>query len=477
MELRPYQKKAIEEIRAHFAAGRKKVLLHLATGGGKTHIFSYVIKQASERAKRSIMIVRGRKLVDQASKRLFHEHVPHGIRMAGHWNKNYSARVQVCSVDTLISRRTKEGLPEAVIVVIDEAHMATSEGYRTIIDAYPDAFFLSVTATPYTQRPLSYLADAIVHPITMQELIDQGHLCGFRYFAPSAPDLRWVKIDSKSRDYDKEGLERVMDTAALSGDIIEHWRKLAENTPTLCFAVSIKHSKHIVERFKEAGIAAEHCDADTPDGEREKIIERLQNGITKIISNVGIFCTGIDIPCLRTIIMARPTQSYNLFIQQCGRGTRLFPDKQHCLLLDHAGNLLKHGFPTQEPEVDLDGKINRATESPTNSAKVCPKCFSVYDRTQNDKCPACEHQEPVKKIKMSESDEQLEEIVVTSKTSIEQSLDHLKLIAKKRGYKQGWVWHKFIEKWGDEAAGPFLPEWWSSPADPFAMSPFKGRSR
>src|SRR5574343_270990 len=105
MSMRPYQSGAIEEIKFNFSRKIKKVLLKLATGGGKTHIFSDVMMRTADNGKKCIMVVRGRQLVDQASKRLFHEKVNHGVLMANHWNKNPSAPIQICSIDTLITRQ------------------------------------------------------------------------------------------------------------------------------------------------------------------------------------------------------------------------------------------------------------------------------------------------------------------------------------------------------------------------------------
>ena len=377
---RPYQSDSISQIRNEFLSGNKKVLLWLATGAGKTWIFSKMIKESSERGKKSLIVVRGRKLVDQASQRLFREGVPHGVLMSSHWNRRAHERVQVCSIDTMIARNLR---PEADLIVIDEAHLASSEGYKQFLSKYPEAFIVACTATPYVDKGLRHVADSIIHPITMDELIEQGYLCPFRYFAPSAPDMTGVKISSSTNDYVAEQAYESMIKGKLTGDIIDHWQKIANGPPTLCFAVNIRHSKILAEKFNSAGIPAEHCDADVPDKERNEIIKRLERGITKVITNVGIFCTGVDIPPLGAIILARPTQSLNLYIQQCGRGTRLFSGKQNCILLDHAGNIERHGLPTDEPEVNLDGTKG---ETHKKESKTCKECFAVY---RGPICPEC----------------------------------------------------------------------------------------
>lgn len=400
LSLRWYQEKGIDEIRECFRRGIKKVLLWLATGGGKTHCFSYMMIEAVERKRRCLMIVRGRKLVDQASKRLFHERVTHGVLMAGHWNFRPHAPIQICSIDTLMSRGIR---PKADLIVIDEAHQAVSDGYKEFLKDYPDAFVVAVTATPYTKKGLRHVADAVVHPITTQQLIDEGFLVPPRYFAPAAPSLSGVRVSKSTGDYVTEELAAAMDKGSITGDIVSHWKKLGIGRPTVAFCVNVAHSKHVAEQFNAAGIPALHADADTPDGDREKAIKALERGDIKVVTNVGIFCTGVDIPPLACIIMARPTMSGNLYIQQAGRGTRPnYPkgmpldtveqrlaaieasSKHNFILLDHAGNVTRHGFITYEQDVDLDGQQHQPGKGPR--PHTCQECFGISAEWP---CPLC----------------------------------------------------------------------------------------
>jgi len=210
----------------------------------------------------------------------------------------------------------------------------------------------------------------------------------------------------------------------------------------------------IAERFRAAGISAEHCDADTPEREREALLKRHELGEIKIICNVGIYGTGVDLPYLKTLIMGRPTQSYNLFIQQAGRLTRTFDGKDYGILLDHAGNINKHGFPTDEPEVDLDGKIK--AESHKSEMKICDECFGVYIGASCDLCGAVK---PVrKKAELTETDHELQEIKENPVRVLHS--DWLKHFEQQRiatGRKQGWQFYKLIDKFGLEAVQNLLP--------------------
>lgn len=473
MSLRDYQLKAIDQIREEFMRGHKKVLLVMPTGSGKTVVFCKMVKDGIAKGKKPGIIVRGRKLVDQASKRLFREGVDHGVLMANHWNFKPSKTAQACSIDTLIARSID--LNRFDFMVVDEAHLFSPESKAGKKIKDYRGYVVAVTATPYVDGGMRHLSDVMLRPIGMQDLIDQGHLVGFRIFAPSEPDLDGVQIQNK--DYKNDQLEERMVAGQLTGKIIDHWIKIAIDRPTICFAVNIHHSKLLVDKFKEAGINAEHCDADTSDKERENIIKRLENGTTKIICNVGILCTGVDIPSLGAIILARPTKSYNLYIQQCGRGTRTYEGKSDCILLDHAGNVRRHGFPTLEPEVDLDGQIKK-TSTPLES-KVCKDCFAVY---RGKACPSCGKIEVENKKEIIESSEELKELKISS-DPIRQWLDHLILQRKKTGRKYGWEFWKLLEKYKFEEAEYLLPEFFKQryksknafdESNPFAESPFRG---
>lgn len=469
--LRDYQQRGIDGIRTHFAKGEKRVLLHLATGGGKTLLFSVMLKKVHEKGKKAVLVVRGRALVDQASQRLFREGVPHGVVMAGHWNYRPTERIQVCSIDTIHRR----GIDlEADMIVIDEAHMAASLSYRKMIEKYPDAYILSVTATPYVKAGLRHLADRVVYPISIDRLMAEGYLVRPRYFSfPTDVNLDDVDIDKKTGDYNQVQLgEAVNKSSTLCGDIVKHWQSHARGRPTIAFAVNIRHSRSIVERFEAAGIRAVHIDKDTLEDDRRNAIQDLVAGNVKIISNVGILGTGVDIPEVSCLILARPTQSKNLYIQQCGRGTRLSPGKANFIVLDHASNLMKHGPIEDEEPCDLDG--HGKPPKPRDGMVKCPRCFCVFDKKEFGlACPGIiinkeGKEEPCgfvfsvdaivdDKVEdkgsgiMSDNNKILVEITNAKdffSSRLQKDLDTFIAIALEKNYKPGFVWHKIKDKHG-----------------------------
>jgi len=443
--LRPYQKSALDLIRQAFNNNERKVLLHLDTGAGKTVIFCELLKLAKAKGLHAIMVVRGRQLVDQASKRLDREGVEHGVLMAGHWRQRLNQPIQVCSIDTLISRSLT---PKADLIVIDEAHLATSKGYGEFLGKYAHASVLSVTATPY--GPMG--SQHVIRPISTAELIEQGYLVPPRYFAPSLPNLKGIK--TVNGDYANKELEERIDEGGLIGDIVANWLILGGGRPTICFAVSVHHSKNICQAFNAKGVKAEHMDANTPDKERQEILERSETGETKIIVNVGILGLGVDMPWVSCLIMARPTKSEILFVQQLGRGTRPYPGKSDFILLDHSSNCLRHGFLTDEREVNL---TNAAREEKPKSVTMCEKCFCVF---YSGSCPNCGEKNEVKLKKFETKEGNLEEI--TPEKMVALRIKQLKKIRKSKGYKRGWLWHQLKNEYGEEFANKHYkrtPDW------------------
>lgn len=452
-KLRDYQNQAIDEIRKNFIAGNRKVLLHLDTGAGKTTVFSEILKRTAEKGKRCAMVVRGRHLVDQASQRLYRENVFHGVIMANHWNKKPHAPIQICSIDTIFKRKS---LPKFDLIVYDEAHLLTSEKSVKFSESYPDAFHLAVTATPFTEKSLKHMAENVVRPIDFQGLVDRGYLVPPVYYAPSVPDLSGVKVSSTTKDFQVGELAEFMERSAIVGDIISSYKEFGENRPAVLFAVNIAHSKAMAAHLNQAGIPAAHLDADTPLEERKELIAKLSVGELQVLTNVGVLCLGVDMPPVSCIIMARPTKSYNLYVQQVGRGSRPFDNKNDFLILDHAANTLRHGFVEDMPPVDLDTQPKAMGGLKT---RTCEQCFAVYDYTKHKQCPQCGHVN-VKEERLPREIEQLRGKLkpLTKEQRIEIDVARLKKIRRERGYKRGWLYYQLKEKYGDAIADKYCPK-------------------
>lgn len=435
----------------------------MATGGGKTLTFCTIVKLAHKKNTASLVVVRGVKLIQQASERLTREGVEHGIYQGQSSFGNHHL-VQVCSIDTLYRRKI---MPPAKLIIIDEAHQTTGNGYKWFLEQYPDAKILAVSATPHLRQGLRHIADVVVYPISINELIERGYLVPPRYFAPDEPDLKDVRV-SKG-EYNEKDLEMVMRKSALKGSIPEHYKKLADGRPALLFAVSVNHSKQVVEQLNAAGVPAGHVDADTPDKERYLAIGRLISGEIKVLSNVGILTTGFDCPPVSCIIMARPTLSYNLHIQMLGRGTRPHPGKENFIVIDHAGNMMRHGFIEAEPMAELDARPKRKkSDGPSEPPMVkCQECAGLYHPSL-DKCPYCEAINDNKIAKIRTDKSELKEITLDS---IWIYIERLMQEAKLRGFEKGWIIHTIERKFGKNILEIYKPrifrlKKWPSKRDP-----------
>jgi len=419
----------------------------------KTVVFCEILKSAYQKGTSALIVVRGRKLVSQASLRLDREGVPHGVMMAGHWRNQPNQLIQVCSIDTLYARKI---VPKASLIVIDEAQYATSNGYTWFTEQYPDAYFLAVTATPYCEKSLRHVASEIVRPITIGQLIEQGFLVAPRYYAPSIPDLTGVRVSQG--DFVVSQLDEILNQAHPIGDIVASWKKLGDNRPTLAFGVSVAHSQRIAEAFNAAGIKAAHVDAATPEQEREEAIKKLETGEIKVLTNCGILCVGVDIPAVSCVVMARPTKSYSLYLQVAGRGTRIHPGKKDFIILDHGGNVLRHGLITEDREGSLD-PIPKSKKSSEPDLTNCAHCYAVIS-ARCKSCPSC----GAENEKYRREDKSKKPIAAELE---EADPFHLKVIArrgelrdkkKRHGYRAGWVWHMLKAEFGEDVANKYQPK-------------------
>ena len=380
--LRDFQATAIDEVRAAIRAGSRSILLVAPTGSGKTVIASHMIHGAQQRGKRILFLAHRKELIDQCSNKLDDLGIDHGVIMSDHWRRKPHLRVHVASVPTLVNRELAEP-PD--LIFIDEAHRSRAESYVTILERFPNAVCVGLTATPIRAdgRGLGKLFKSMVQCPDVQALTDMRFLVPTRVYAPSRPvDVSGIK--KSVGDYNIKQLGERMNRRVLVGDIVDHWRRLGENRLTVCFAVLVAHSKAIVEQFQDAGVAAAHLDGTTPKHEREAVLADLAAGRIRVLVNVGVLTEGWDCPAVSCIILARPTCSMGLYLQMAGRTLRPYPGKADALILDHAGCTLEHGFVDQPREwwLSEDRKMDASKIDTSDTIRVCPECGYVMPKTQ-----------------------------------------------------------------------------------------------
>lgn len=443
--LRPYQIQIVDEARTAFRAGQRTVLIQLATGGGKTVLGSFMVEGSSSRGKVCWWLVHRRELLMQASRTFDGMGIPHGY-IAGGRSTDPTMRVQIGSVQTVARRISR--LPEPDLIVFDEAHHIGAAQWQLIFDAFPRAKIIGLTATPWRLdgKGLGQWFGTMVQGPTPAELMDSGSLSTYRLFAPSTPDTSSVTTamgDFKTRD-----LACIMDKPSITGDAVDHYRQLANGRRAVAFACSIEHSRHVVADFRAAGISAEHVDGQMDHAERAAAIARFTSGQTLILSNADLLGEGFDVPAIEAAILLRPTQSLSLHLQQVGRALRPAPGKPEALILDHAGNSLRHGLPDDDREWTLDDREKRKRKDSENSISVkqCAECFRVYRPAPV--CPNCGHESPIASREVETKEGNLAEInpsaIRAARKQEERrasSIDELIAIGRARGYKspEGWA--------------------------------------
>ena len=452
MELRDYQHDIIAQTKAAMAAGEKRLLIVAPTGSGKTVLVAHMLKSAAAKGNRSWFIVHRRELVKQ-SIRTFHDvDVQHGV-IANGFPPTYGSQIQLASIQTLKNRFGKSRSPK--IIIIDEGHHAVAGSWKKLFDNYPNAFFVLVTATPerLDGKGLGGYANQIIEGPSVAELIKAGWLCNYRAFAPSTIDTSGIK--KSMGDFQRGALALAADKPTITGDAIKEYQKLCPGKRAIAFCTSVAHSKHVCEAFNSAGIPAEHVDGETDHGQRDQAIKNFRDGKTRVLTNVELFGEGFDLPVVETAILLRPTQSLALHLQQIGRVLRPAPGKSEALILDHAGNLARHGLPDEPRCWDLGGKRERIKKERDGEIKVrtCRACFAVQlaSRRYCQFCKAGLISEAEREVEIREgelaeirADEQRAKWAARKDQGRAQTLEELVALGKKRGYKRPHFWAKHV---------------------------------
>lgn len=445
----PHQEQAITMLRRSISTGHKRPLLQIATGGGKTTIAAAIFRTAREKNPnvKLMFVVDTISLIDQTVKAFYDEGLYGiGVIQADHQMQDWSKPIQVASVQTL-QRRT---MYEADIIIVDEAHRQNDWLFKIMgSEEYQTKLFIGLSATPWS-RGLGHHYDDLIIPITMKELIEQGHLCSYRVFASGHPDLKGVRVERG--DYVPGQLSNVMQGAKLVADIVTTWKELGQGRKTFVFCVDRAHAKKVQQRFEEAGVRCGYIDAFTSRQERSEIRRQLAEGEIEVVANVACLTTGVDWP-IGCIVLARPTKSEMLFVQMVGRGLRAKPDGSDCIILDHADNSLRLGFPTDihHPELcKLTGKEKAKQPKKEDLPSECGKCHFLKPPKTHE-CPACGFK-PERVSRIRERDGNLKEV---SHDEMRRLWDErasfygqLRGYALKHGKQEGWAAHKYRAKYG-----------------------------
>lgn len=381
--MRPYQDRILSEVKANFPAAKAQVVV-APTGSGKTALAAASLHRAAERGKRSWFVVHRRELILQAAAAFNREGIEFGV-VAAEFPAAPSKLVQVCSIQTLVRRL--DTVTKPTMIIWDEAHHQAASSWETVFRANPQAWHIGLTATPQRLDGHgldSYFTHLVLGP-TVRELIDQGWLAPYKMYAPPGIDAEDFHV--RMGEYVQREVVAAADRPHITGSALGHYQRLAPGKTALVFCASIVHSQHVAAQFQAAGIAAAHLDGDTPTSERDRILAEFRSGRITVLTNVSLFGEGFDVPGIHVVLDLAPTMSLTNWLQRCGRALRPCDGKDHAVILDAAGNAMRHGLPDDDRVWTLAGREKNEEEKKL-ALKTCKSCFAVA-RPWEKVCPYC----------------------------------------------------------------------------------------
>ena len=387
------------------------------TGWGKTVLFSDLI---ADEPGACVVIAHRHELVGQISLALARNGVRHRIVgsadlarecTTSHIDElgvNYidpNSRVAAASVDTLIRKEGadwEQWFASVKLWVMDEAHhLLKHNKWGAAAALFVNARGLGVTAE--TERADGYglgamndgVFEVMVEAPTMRDVINMGNLTDYRVFVPPSDlDLTNVPL-SPSGDFSPLKLAKATKASHITGDAVKHYLRLAPGKLGILFAVDIEDAIEKAQAFNDAGVPAEVVTSKTPTLLRRDIMKRFKRREILMLVNVDLFGEGFDLPAIEVVIMCRATQSFNLYKQQFGRALRKMSGKLWAIVIDHVGNVLRHGLPDKVRVQSLGRPVPKSKREPDENdipLTYCSECSQPYTRDKC-RCPFCEHKE------------------------------------------------------------------------------------
>lgn len=360
---RPYQADAIERVRVAMCAGKRRVLLVLPTGGGKTFTCGGIVQQTVAQGRRALWLAHRSELIDQAADSLSRLGLNVGaICATASTPPNPFAPVQVASVQTLLARKT---LPPADMIVADEAHhfAEAAKEWFSLLEAYPHALVVGATATPERGdgTGLRDSFDELVVGATVRELTQQGFLVPCEVLCPDKP----------------------LGPGELAQNPVDAYRKDAAGRRAIVFVQSVALAEQYATEFTMHGIPARALSAETPWAQRRATIEAFRRGELRVLVNVYVLTEGFDAPEADCCILARGAGSAGMYLQMVGRVLRPAPGKRDALVLDLRGVSHEHGLPADDREYSLGGRGIRLVDPNA----YCPMCSNP--KVHGEPCAKC----------------------------------------------------------------------------------------
>lgn len=428
--LREYQQELIDGFFKALDDGCAAPCIVLPCGGGKSVIVAEIAKIYTLMRKQVLFLVHRKELCGQ----IFSTFVRYGVDME---------YCQIAMVQTTVRRLKSTKIPD--LIITDENHHSSAKTYRKIYN-YFKCPRVGVTATPerIDGSGLKDVNDRLIIGVTAKWLIEHNFLAPYDYYAPG---FKLPKFHTRNGDFIQSEVAEYFNQnqKKVYGNVIEHYRRLADGKQAICYLPTVEVSKAITKDFKKAGISAAHIDGKTSKTERDGIIEKFRSGEIKILCNVDIISEGFDVPDCECVILLRPTKSLILYTQQAMRCMRYKPNKR-AIIIDHVNNVDRFGFPDREREWLLEGHPHKKREG-EQPLKVCKNCFAAVPISTLT-CPNCGEEFPapkqaksvdIKLIKINEARQRVKFYISPNEC---RNVEELSEYARQHGYKPGWVYYQ-----------------------------------
>ena len=405
MQLRDYQDRTVDEAFAWLGSNQGHPCIELPTGSGKTLTLSEICKRAIQSFPHTRVLVLShvKELLEQAERTMVAHWpgAPCGVYSAGLNRRQFGRQITIAGIQSL--RNKFHLLGKINLVIVDEAHMISHKDqglYRELFDYLlnenPSMRVIGLTATPYrlghgliTDDPAIFTE--ILRPTSIEELILKGYLAPLRSkFTSASYDM--TGVHKRGGDYIESEVAAAVDTEDQNTDVCrEIVERAGDRRAWLVFCASVSHAEHMRDIFMGLGVLTAIITGETPKAERDRTLKAYKAGEIKCITNVGVLTTGFDYPGIDLVALCRPTLSPGLYAQMVGRGLRLKPHTDHCMVLDFAGLVSTHGPITaiNTPYKARSGKgeatiklCDKCHEICPASARVCPGCGAEFEKTE-----------------------------------------------------------------------------------------------
>lgn len=448
--LRNYQKTIINSCRDAFKNGYKKLCCVLPCGAGKTAIFCYLAYlNTLKKPSNNVLILLHRKELLKQTEEAF---------KAFQINTD---RINITMIQSF-KNTLKTGVKPYSLIIIDECHHATANGFKAVLNAYSKVPLIGFTATParLDGKPLSEIFDCLIIGVNYAYLIEHNYLVDYDYFSPDL-NFDFSQWKLKSGDFDSVDNALHLDKKAIYGNILKY---IDLSKKTIIYSPTVDYSKKLESQINEhfkAKISAEF-NGTTPKKERDKIIDDFKNDRIKILINVDLIGEGFNVPSCDCVFLLRATQSLTLYVQQSGRALRADPKNpnKRASIYDFVGNIYRFGFPDAPRAWSLSAPIKNTHKHETVHdsliIKTCPNCLRSFTPSQmlpNRLCPFCNNPIPLNKRELLIQNKK--ELALIRKNQLIakrhelgrcRNFQQLKKLGESRGYAHPAQWAFYILK-------------------------------